>query len=124
MQIVYSHHEGTQVIKPPVLDTDSSKSAIYLRKNIQQEEKEDKQSGTKIKVWSYDEAILTPAEYERFKEDASAELLAKSSTDNLSIMDAIATTYEQSFSNNEQGLDIMTAIADVYEAISSTSTTA
>lgn len=63
MTINFTHHEGSQEEMPLAIDTESSKSIVYLRKNIQQIEKEDKQSGETVTLWSYDEAQLTQDEY-------------------------------------------------------------
>lgn len=122
MNILYTHHEGSQEIKPLALDSSSSKSAIYLRRNIEQITRTDETSGETVTLWSYDEAKLTPAEYEQYKSEAAAELSAKVEEDNISMMDAIATLYEQQMLQEEENLTLMSAMADLYDAISEIST--
>jgi hypothetical protein len=74
MNIIYKHIEGSQSERPLEVDTISSKSVVYLRKNIERVEKEDEQ-GIKYEVWSYDEAQLTPDEYSIFlQEDTQSKV--------------------------------------------------
>lgn len=66
MQITWRTTQGTQAEKPQEIDTTSSPSTVYLRKNISQV---DAKSGEEtIKVWQYEEAQLTPEEYEEYLE--------------------------------------------------------
>ena len=51
MNIQYEYHEGSQTIKPLAIDTTSSKSVVYLRRNIEQITRKDEQSGATIKLW-------------------------------------------------------------------------
>lgn len=67
MEIVFTHHEGTQAERPAAVDTTSSKTVVYLRRNIEQITREDEQ-GT-ITLWSYDEAELTPDEFWKYSVD-------------------------------------------------------
>ena len=48
-------------VRPPETDTTSSKTLVYLRKNIKEVTKE--QDGTTYTAWEYDEATLTRDEY-------------------------------------------------------------
>jgi hypothetical protein len=74
MNITYKHTEGSQAERPLEVDTTSSKSVVYLRKNIERVEKEDEQ-GNKYELWSYDEAQLTPDEYSIFlQEDTQSKV--------------------------------------------------
>lgn len=74
MNITYKHTEGSQIERPLEIDTVSSKSVIYLRKNIERVEKEDEQ-GNKYEVWSYDEAKLTPEQYSLYlQEDTQSKI--------------------------------------------------
>ena len=117
MNIQYQYHEGSQHIKPLAIDTNSSKTAVYLRRNIEQITREDETSGELVTLWGYEEAKLTIPEYEEYKSEAAAQLTAKVTDDNLSIMEAIAESYEQSMIAQENQLTIMSAIADLYDAI-------
>lgn len=74
MNIIYKHIEGSQAERPLEIDTTSSKSVVYLRKNIERVEKEDEQ-GVKYEVWSYDEAKLTQAQYSLYlQEDTQSKV--------------------------------------------------
>lgn len=75
MTPIYTHHEGSQVTKPAAIDTTSSKTAVFLRKNIEQITRQDEQSGEEVTLWSYDEAKLTNAEYTAYlAEDTAAKV--------------------------------------------------
>lgn len=54
------HSEGAT--KPETVDLNWSPKNVYLHRNIEQVEKED-EHGETHKVWSYDEAVISKAEY-------------------------------------------------------------
>lgn len=54
---------GSQTEQPAEIDKTSSPTTVYLRKNIEQVEKEDT-NGEKVTLWQYDEREMTTAEYE------------------------------------------------------------
>ena len=54
---------GSQSEKPLEVDTVSSESTIYLRRNIKEVEIENEVSGDKVTMWQYEERQLTPQEY-------------------------------------------------------------
>lgn len=118
MEIKWIATEGTQAEKPAEIDTKSSPYVVYLRRNISQEEKE---SGDQtIKVWEYEEARLTLAEYAEYqKELAACNSLSQKELveNNLILMSALADTFEQQLSIQENQLIIMEAIAELYENI-------
>ena len=118
MTINYQYHEGSQPAKPHAIDTESSKTIVYLRKNIEQITRTDEQSGEDINLWGYEEATLPIDEYEVYKSEAAARLSAKVADDNISIMEAITETYEQLAVTQENQSITMSAIADLYDAIS------
>ena len=101
MSIVYSHHEGSQAVKPTAIDTTSSKTAVYLRKNIERIIREDPMTGESVALWSYDEAKLTPAEWEAYKTEAVTEFLSKS--------EEITTSVERNNANIDY-LSMMTGV--------------
>ena len=68
MQITYKHTQGSQSERPLEIDTISSKSVVYLRKNIERVEHEDEQ-GNVYELWEYDEAQLTSDEYSIFLQE-------------------------------------------------------
>lgn len=117
MNIVYKYHEGSQSTKPLSIDTNSSKTVVYLRRNVEQITKIDPMSEEEITLWSYEEAVLTLDEYEQYKSEAAALLTAKVTDDNISLMEAIVESYEQSMIAQENQITIMEAIADIYDAI-------
>ena len=117
MNIVYKYHEGSQSTKPLSIDTNSSKTVVYLRRNVEQITKTDPMSEEEITLWSYEEAVLTLDEYEQYKSEAAALLTAKVTDDNISLMEAIVESYEQSMIAKENQITIMGAIADIYDAI-------
>ena len=69
MNIEYKHVEGSQKEKPLAIDTVSSSTIIYVRKNIRQVEKKDEQSEEIYKMWEYDEAQLTREQYTDYLTD-------------------------------------------------------
>ena len=69
MNIEYKHVEGSQEEKPLAIDTVSSSTIIYVRKNIRQVEKKDEQSEDTYEMWEYDEAQLTKEQYTDYLTD-------------------------------------------------------
>lgn len=68
MQIIWKNVTGCQPNKPDEVDTTSSPTTVYLRRNIRQTEIT---SGEEtIQVWEYEEAQLTKEEYEEYLEPA------------------------------------------------------
>ena len=53
-------------VKPDLIDTTSSKSTVYLRKNIVENKKIDEMSGEETAFYEYEEAKLTKAEYKEY----------------------------------------------------------
>lgn len=86
MQIIFEPREGYMETCEPV-DTTSSKTKVYLRKNIRRETREDDQ-GT-VEFWAYDEAVLTPEEYEQFREIKEIVDAVKEEDDTKKILDAL-----------------------------------
>lgn len=118
MQLNWRKAEGTQTEKPKELDTAASPFCVYLRKNIQQETKE--QESGNVKVWTYEEAVLTLAEYAQYqKELADCDSLSQQELieSNLVVMGAIAESFEQQIVEEENQLIIMGAIAEMFENI-------
>lgn len=67
MDIKFSYHEGSQTEKPLEIDTQSSPTKVYIRKNIH--EVTHNVDGENMTLWGYDEAVLTYAEYVRYSAD-------------------------------------------------------
>ncbi len=66
MRLVYRKSESTT--KPETIDTTSSKTSVYLRKNIVEKERQD-DDGNPFQYFEYDEAKLTKEEYERYLDE-------------------------------------------------------
>lgn len=71
MELNYRTAEGSQTEQPASVD-ESSEYVVRLRKNIKQIDKQDPASGEVVKMWSYDEAVLTREEYARKIADDNA----------------------------------------------------
>lgn len=69
----FQHVTGTQETKPLEIDTVSSKGTVYIRRNIERVIVE--QDETTLEVWEYDEAQLTPEEYEWYKRETDSPAL-------------------------------------------------
>ena len=55
--------QGSQVEQPSEVDTTSSKTLIYLRKNIKRITVQDELTGSSYELWEYDEATMSRDEY-------------------------------------------------------------
>ena len=64
MKLNYAKSEST--IKPELIDTTSSKTTVYLRKNIIEKERIDKETGDSTTYYEYDESKLTKEEYQEY----------------------------------------------------------
>ena len=53
-------------VKPDLIDTTSSKTTVYIRKNIIEKERIDKETGDSTTYYEYDEAKLTKKEYQEY----------------------------------------------------------
>ena len=53
-------------VKPELIDTTSSKTTVYLRKNIVENIKTDEMSGEETVFYEYEEAKLTKEEYQEY----------------------------------------------------------
>lgn len=119
MQLKWRKTEGTQAEKPKEIDTIASPLCVYLRKNIQQETKEQQDSDS-VTVWTYEEAVLTLKEYAQYqKELADCNSLSQQELveNNLVVMGAIADSFEQQITAEENQFIIMGAIAEMFESI-------
>ena len=119
MQLNWRKAEGTQEEKPRELDTAASPFCVYLRKNIQQETRT-QENGDSVNVWTYEETVLTLAEYAQYQKelidcDSLSQQELKES--NLVLMGAIAESFEQQIAGEENQLIIMGAIAEMFETI-------
>ena len=53
-------------VKPELVDTTSSKTTVYIRKNIVENKKTYEMSGKETVFYEYEEAKLTKAEYKEY----------------------------------------------------------
>lgn len=60
----YVKSEST--IKPELIDTTSSKTTVYIRKNIIEKERMDEETGESTPYYEYDETKLTKEEYQEY----------------------------------------------------------
>ena len=67
MKIEYRVVKGSQATRPAEIDTTSSPSTVYLRKEIKRITEVDEQ-GEETYLWQYEEAELTPEEYEQYSD--------------------------------------------------------
>jgi len=65
MVITWEEREGTQASKPSVVDFESSKVYVYLRKDIERDSRTE-EDGNVVFFWRYTEAKLTHEEYEQY----------------------------------------------------------
>ena len=64
MKMNYVKSEST--IKPELVDTTSSKTTVYIRKNIIEKERVDEETGESTPYYEYDETKLTKKEYQEY----------------------------------------------------------
>ena len=60
-----NYRKSQSSIKPELVDTTSSKTSVYLRKDIAENTITD-MDGNEVIMYEYDEAVLTNAEYEEY----------------------------------------------------------
>ena len=53
-------------VKPDLVDTTSSKTTVYIRQNIVENQRTDEMSGKETVFYEYEEAKLTKAEYQEY----------------------------------------------------------
>ena len=58
--------KSSSSVKPDLIDTTSSKTTVYIRKNIIEKERMDKETGDYTTYYEYDEAKLTKEEYQEY----------------------------------------------------------
>lgn len=93
----WRHVEGTQTEKPLTLDAASSRTVVYMRRNIRRTSQKD-ETGDR-EVWEYDEAVVP---YADFAAVASA---------------IISASEEQARANQETGTVLEDAVCELSESI-------
>ena len=66
--MILNYVKSQSSVKPELIDTTSSKTTVYLRKNIIEINKDDESSTT---FYEYDEAKLTKKEYQEYLKEIS-----------------------------------------------------
>lgn len=65
--MILNYNKSRSTVKPELVDTTSSKTMVYLRKNIEKTQEEDKMNSDRtIEYYVYDEARLTREEYNQY----------------------------------------------------------
>lgn len=106
MNITYRKSHSS--VYPELLDTTSSKTSVYIRKNVEEKTEEDPTSGETRTVFEYDEACLSKAEYALYL------VSEKAGADNVDCQLAIAELAE---TMEQSAIDIEMAIAELAEAV-------
>lgn len=71
--MILNYKKSESTIKPNKVDTTSSKTTVYLRKNITEKTRNNKINGDKQIYYEYEEAKLTKKEYERYVNELTSE---------------------------------------------------
>ena len=58
--------KSSSSVKPDLIDTTSSKTTVYVRQNIVENQRTDEMPGEETVFYEYDEAKLTKAEYKEY----------------------------------------------------------
>lgn len=110
MELNYKYAEST--VKPTALEV--AVGTVYLRKDITSITRTSEQ-GNKTTYWTYQEAALTPQEFNEYTNLLMAENAIKGTNDSDNIVQIMAG--QETGDGNQ--LIIMEAIADLYDAITS-----
>ena len=70
MNLIYVKSQSS--VKPELVDTTSSKSTVYLRKNIVEVEKTNESDDTSTTFYEYDETKLSKEEYQEYLKELKA----------------------------------------------------
>ena len=92
MKLNYELHEGSQAEKPAVVDTTSSATVVYLRRNIRQITRVDEMG--EVTLWQYEEARISHSEYEQFLAGQIEELTPYTETKTAYYGDTEVTFYD------------------------------
>lgn len=64
--MIINYRKLESIVKPELIDTTSSKTTIYLRRNIIEKIKNDEVSKKVVTCYEYEEAKLTKTEYQQY----------------------------------------------------------
>lgn len=108
MKLNYKYAEST--VQPTVLEV--TVGTVYLHKGITSIVRTSRR-GNKITYWTYQEAALTPQEFNEYTNLLMAENAIKGTNDSDNIVQLMAGQE----TGDSQQLAIMEAIADLYDAV-------
>lgn len=108
MELIYKYAEST--VQPTALEV--AVGTVYLRKDITSITRTSEQ-GDKTTYWTYQEAALTPQEFNEYTNLLMAENAIKGTNDSDNIVHIMAGQE----TGDSQQLAIMEAIADLYDAV-------
>lgn len=69
--MIINYKKSQSTVKPNLIDDTSSKTSVYIRKNIIEIIKTDEETNKSTVFYEYDEAKLTKAEYEKYLAELS-----------------------------------------------------
>lgn len=110
MELNYRYSEST--VKPAALEI--AEGSVYFRKEIASVTRTSEQ-GDETVFWTYQEAELTPQEFNNYASLLMAEYTIKGKDDSANIVQLMAG--QEAGDGNQ--LIIMEAIADLYDAVAS-----
>ena len=64
-------HKSESAVYPELIDTVSSQTTVYLRKNVVEKQVKDEMSDKAYTMYEYDEAKLTKNEYQKYLTEMS-----------------------------------------------------
>lgn len=108
MVLNFKYSEST--VQPSAIEM--CKKSVFVRQNITESTRTD-ESGNTVTYWAYEEASLTPEEFNEYVQYISASNALKGVNDSGNILRILSG---QELSDNNQMI-VMEAIADLYDVI-------
>lgn len=109
MELNYRYAEST--VKPSALEV--TEGTVYIRKDINEITRTSEQNGDAVIYYTYQEAALTPQEFNEYANLLMAENAIKGTNDS----DNIVSLMVGQENNDNNQLAVMEAIADLYEML-------
>lgn len=109
MELNYRYSEST--VKPPALEV--TEGTVYIRKDFAEITRTSEQGGEPVLFYTYQEAALTPQEFNSYSNLLMTDYAIKGKNDSANIIQLMAA--QETGDDNQ--LAIMEAIADLYEMI-------
>ncbi len=94
LKIEWKNVDSSADSRPAEVDTTSSPSNVYVRKNIVKQTLEDETTGDTYTMWNYDEAKLTTSEYVEYQAELNDAGIQSLKEDLETLMVAYADLYE------------------------------